>query len=162
MFQLHNLQAAYAIYVLTDANDKNGSLNTSIWYFLFSCSSSSWSTKTFIRIWIHLYWFSLCLHHLFSEYSGWPILQWFCQIDILLLMHLYFFLQQYEWLVGAQYKPMEMSKSDWAAIRKSPPWSIDSWGLGKCIIGLSWGFELLVLHWSLSWVINLILDRIWS
>ncbi|KAK4785852.1 hypothetical protein SAY86_002541 [Trapa natans] len=31
---------------------------------------------------------------------------------------------QYEWLVGSQYKPMEMTKSDWAAIRKSPPWAI--------------------------------------
>lgn len=41
------------------------------------------------------------------------------------------FIQQYEWLVGAQYKPMELVKSDWAAIRKSPPWAIDSWGLGK-------------------------------
>lgn len=41
--------------------------------------------------------------------------------------------QQYEWLVGAQYKPMELTKSDWAAIRKSPPWAIDSWGLGKVL-----------------------------
>ncbi|KAJ8771162.1 hypothetical protein K2173_023487 [Erythroxylum novogranatense] len=40
---------------------------------------------------------------------------------------------QYEWLVGAQYKPMELAKSDWATIRKSPPWAIDSWGLG-CLI----------------------------
>lgn len=40
---------------------------------------------------------------------------------------------QYEWLIGSQYKPMEMLKSDWAAIRKSPPWAIDSWGLG-CLI----------------------------
>ncbi|RYQ91358.1 hypothetical protein Ahy_B09g097246 isoform A [Arachis hypogaea] len=40
---------------------------------------------------------------------------------------------QYAWLVGAQYKPMELVKSDWAAIKKSPPWSIDSWGMG-CLI----------------------------
>ncbi|XVF81932.1 hypothetical protein PTKIN_Ptkin16aG0002300 [Pterospermum kingtungense] len=40
---------------------------------------------------------------------------------------------QYEWLVGSQYKPMELAKSDWATIRKSPPWAIDSWGLG-CLI----------------------------
>nr|GMD52857.1 probable inactive serine/threonine-protein kinase scy1 isoform X2 [Ipomoea batatas] len=36
---------------------------------------------------------------------------------------------QYEWLIGAQYKPLEMVKSDWTAIRKSPPWAFDSWGL---------------------------------
>lgn len=41
------------------------------------------------------------------------------------------FFKQYEWLVGSQYKPMELVKSDWATIRKSPPWAIDSWGLGK-------------------------------
>ncbi|XP_074269940.1 uncharacterized protein LOC141592944 isoform X2 [Silene latifolia] len=39
----------------------------------------------------------------------------------------------YEWLVGTQYKPMELAKSDWVAIRNSPPWSIDSWGMG-CLI----------------------------
>ncbi|XP_058209219.1 uncharacterized protein LOC131322088 [Rhododendron vialii] len=49
---------------------------------------------------------------------------------------------QYEWLVGAQYKPMEMSKSDWATIRKSPPWSIDSWGLGCLIYELFSGTKL--------------------
>ncbi|KAK2982402.1 hypothetical protein RJ640_026245 [Escallonia rubra] len=42
---------------------------------------------------------------------------------------------QYEWLIGSQYKPMELAKSDWAAIRKSPPWAIDSWGLGKSFSG---------------------------
>lgn len=40
---------------------------------------------------------------------------------------------QYAWLVGTQYKPMELVKSDWAAIRNSPPWAIDSWGMG-CLI----------------------------
>ncbi|PIA27880.1 hypothetical protein AQUCO_07400010v1 [Aquilegia coerulea] len=40
---------------------------------------------------------------------------------------------QFEWLVGSQYKPMELVKSDWVAVRKSPPWAIDSWGLG-CLI----------------------------
>ncbi|TXG49951.1 hypothetical protein EZV62_025826 [Acer yangbiense] len=40
---------------------------------------------------------------------------------------------QYAWLIGTQYKSMELAKSDWAAIRKSPPWCIDSWGLG-CLI----------------------------
>ncbi|KAH9602245.1 hypothetical protein KSS87_009758 [Heliosperma pusillum] len=39
----------------------------------------------------------------------------------------------YEWLVGTQYKPMELAKSDWVAIRNSPPWGIDSWGMG-CLI----------------------------
>ncbi|KAI9077939.1 hypothetical protein K1719_040068 [Acacia pycnantha] len=41
---------------------------------------------------------------------------------------------QYAWLVGSQYKPMELAKSDWAAIRKSPPWAIDSWGMGKLLL----------------------------
>ena len=41
--------------------------------------------------------------------------------------------QQYEWLIGTQYKSMELSKSDWSAIRKSPPWALDSWGLGKYV-----------------------------
>ncbi|XP_028062837.1 probable inactive serine/threonine-protein kinase scy1 isoform X2 [Camellia sinensis] len=49
---------------------------------------------------------------------------------------------QYEWLVGAQYKPMEMLKSDWATIRKSPPWAIDSWGLGCLIYELFSGMKL--------------------
>lgn len=40
-------------------------------------------------------------------------------------------MQQFEWLIGSQYKPMELVKSDWATIKKSPPWAIDSWGLGK-------------------------------
>ncbi|XP_021754954.1 probable inactive serine/threonine-protein kinase scy1 [Chenopodium quinoa] len=40
---------------------------------------------------------------------------------------------QYAWLVGTQYKPMELVKSDWVAIRNSPPWAIDSWGMG-CLI----------------------------
>lgn len=40
---------------------------------------------------------------------------------------------QYDWLVGAQFKSLELAKSDWAIIRKSPPWALDSWGLG-CLI----------------------------
>ncbi|XP_010938026.1 uncharacterized protein [Elaeis guineensis] len=49
---------------------------------------------------------------------------------------------QFEWLIGSQYKPMELSKSDWAAIRKSPPWAIDSWGLGCLIYELFSGTKL--------------------
>ncbi|KAI3879287.1 hypothetical protein MKX03_024262 [Papaver bracteatum] len=49
---------------------------------------------------------------------------------------------QYEWLVRAQYKPMELTKSDWAAIRKSPPYAIDSWGLGCLIYELFSGMRL--------------------
>ncbi|KAA8533965.1 hypothetical protein F0562_031482 [Nyssa sinensis] len=49
---------------------------------------------------------------------------------------------QYEWLVGSQYKPMELVKSDWAMIRKSPPWAIDSWGLGSLIYELFSGMKL--------------------
>lgn len=39
-------------------------------------------------------------------------------------------LQQFDYLVGPQYKSQELAKSDWAAVRKSSPWAIDSWGLG--------------------------------
>ncbi|XP_021296950.1 probable inactive serine/threonine-protein kinase scy1 isoform X2 [Herrania umbratica] len=49
---------------------------------------------------------------------------------------------QYEWLVGSQYKPMELAKSDWVAIRKSPPWAIDSWGLGCLIYEIFSGMKL--------------------
>ncbi|RLM91881.1 putative inactive serine/threonine-protein kinase scy1 isoform X2 [Panicum miliaceum] len=49
---------------------------------------------------------------------------------------------QFEWLVGTQYKPMELTKSDWASIRKSPPWAIDSWGLGCLIFELFSGAKL--------------------
>ncbi|GLT74526.1 hypothetical protein SLA2020_463160 [Shorea laevis] len=49
---------------------------------------------------------------------------------------------QYEWLVGSQYKPMELVKSDWTTIRKSPPWAIDSWGLGCLIYELFSGMKL--------------------
>ncbi|KAA8539702.1 hypothetical protein F0562_026394 [Nyssa sinensis] len=49
---------------------------------------------------------------------------------------------QYEWLVGLQYKPMELAKSDWTMIRKSPPWAIDSWGLGCLIYELFSGMKL--------------------
>ncbi|KAL6509387.1 hypothetical protein OROGR_022697 [Orobanche gracilis] len=42
---------------------------------------------------------------------------------------------QYEWLIGSQYKPTELAKSDWSAIRKSPPWAIDSWGVvSRCCL----------------------------
>jgi SCY1-like protein 1 len=37
---------------------------------------------------------------------------------------------------------MEMVKSDWVAIRKSPPWAIDSWGLGCLIYELFSGSKL--------------------
>ncbi|KAE8668509.1 hypothetical protein F3Y22_tig00112305pilonHSYRG00211 [Hibiscus syriacus] len=49
---------------------------------------------------------------------------------------------QYEWLVGLQYKPMELANSDWATIRKSPPWAIDSWGLGCLIYEIFSGTKL--------------------
>ncbi|KQK11900.2 hypothetical protein BRADI_1g00390v3, partial [Brachypodium distachyon] len=49
---------------------------------------------------------------------------------------------QLEWLVGTQYKPMELTKSGWASIRKSPPWAIDSWGLGCLIYELFSGAKL--------------------
>nr|TKR91191.1 hypothetical protein D5086_0000225820 [Populus alba] len=49
---------------------------------------------------------------------------------------------QFEWLIGSQYKPIELAKSDWVAIRKSPPWAIDSWGLGCLIYELFTGTKL--------------------
>ncbi|KAL4189988.1 hypothetical protein AMTRI_Chr08g168240 [Amborella trichopoda] len=49
---------------------------------------------------------------------------------------------QFEWLIGVQYKPMELLKSDWTAIRKSPPWAIDSWGVGCLIYELFSGTKL--------------------
>ncbi|XP_017410961.1 uncharacterized protein LOC108323121 isoform X2 [Vigna angularis] len=49
---------------------------------------------------------------------------------------------QYAWLVGTQYKPMELAKSDWAGIKKSPPWAIDSWGMGCLIYELFSGLKL--------------------
>ncbi|KAK7394682.1 hypothetical protein VNO78_15217 [Psophocarpus tetragonolobus] len=49
---------------------------------------------------------------------------------------------QYAWLVGSQYKPMELVKSDWDAIKKSPPWAIDSWGMGCLIYEVFSGLRL--------------------
>ncbi|KAJ8542045.1 hypothetical protein K7X08_016911 [Anisodus acutangulus] len=49
---------------------------------------------------------------------------------------------QYDWLIGAQYKSTELLKSDWTTIRRSPPWSIDSWGLGCLIYELFCGTKL--------------------
>ncbi|OIV90756.1 hypothetical protein TanjilG_15489 [Lupinus angustifolius] len=49
---------------------------------------------------------------------------------------------QFAWLVGTQYKPVELAKSDWAAIKKSPPWSLDSWGMGCLIYELFSGTKL--------------------
>ncbi|KAJ7548604.1 hypothetical protein O6H91_07G018900 [Diphasiastrum complanatum] len=49
---------------------------------------------------------------------------------------------QYEWLVGTQYKAMELAKNDWETIRKSPPWAIDSWGIGCLIYELFSGSKL--------------------
>lgn len=47
------------------------------------------------------------------------------------LNRLWMVLQQYDWLVGTQFKSLELAKSDWAIIRKSPAWALDSWGLGE-------------------------------
>ncbi|KAL9991775.1 putative protein kinase domain, armadillo-like helical [Helianthus debilis subsp. tardiflorus] len=49
---------------------------------------------------------------------------------------------QYDWLIASQYKSMELEKSDWTTIRKSPPWAIDSWGLGCFIYELFSGLKL--------------------
>lgn len=32
--------------------------------------------------------------------------------------------------MSPQYKPQEPAKANWATIRRSSPWAIESWGLG--------------------------------
>ncbi|KAI4302035.1 hypothetical protein L6164_035255 [Bauhinia variegata] len=49
---------------------------------------------------------------------------------------------RYAWLVESQYKPMELVKSDLAMMKKSPPWAIDSWGMGCLIYELFSGMKL--------------------
>ncbi|GLC35616.1 hypothetical protein PLESTM_000343500 [Pleodorina starrii] len=39
-------------------------------------------------------------------------------------------LQAGEWMVGNQYKPAELARSEWDVIRQGPPWAVDAWGLG--------------------------------
>jgi SCY1-like protein 1 len=34
------------------------------------------------------------------------------------------------WMVGAQYKPGEVARGDWGAVREGPAWGVDAWGLG--------------------------------
>ena len=35
--------------------------------------------------------------------------------------------------MDAAHKPAEVAKEDWAAVAQSPPWAVDSWGLG-CLV----------------------------
>ncbi|KXZ49263.1 hypothetical protein GPECTOR_22g856 [Gonium pectorale] len=39
-------------------------------------------------------------------------------------------LQNASWMVGNQYKPAELGRSEWAVIQQGPPWAVDAWGLG--------------------------------
>eukprot|EP00198_Chlamydomonas_reinhardtii_P004430 XP_001693766.1 protein kinase [Chlamydomonas reinhardtii] len=39
-------------------------------------------------------------------------------------------LQNASWMVGNQYKPAELAKSEWSVIQQGPPWAVDAWGLG--------------------------------
>ncbi|EFJ49788.1 hypothetical protein VOLCADRAFT_80567 [Volvox carteri f. nagariensis] len=39
-------------------------------------------------------------------------------------------LQNSAWMVGNQYKPAELARSEWEVIRQGPPWAVDAWGLG--------------------------------
>eukprot|EP00878_Enallax_costatus_P016353 GHUV01017153.1.p1 GENE.GHUV01017153.1~~GHUV01017153.1.p1 ORF type:complete len:345 (+),score=98.92 GHUV01017153.1:319-1353(+) len=41
-----------------------------------------------------------------------------------------FALKHASWMVGSQYKPAEVAKMDWDAVKQGPPWAVDSWGLG--------------------------------
>ncbi|KAL6779810.1 hypothetical protein ACKKBG_A13815 [Auxenochlorella protothecoides x Auxenochlorella symbiontica] len=34
------------------------------------------------------------------------------------------------WLVASQYKPGEVGRGEWEAVRAAPPWAVDAWGLG--------------------------------
>ena len=36
-------------------------------------------------------------------------------------------------LIPQQYKSPEVGKSDWSAVKDSPAWALDSWGLG-CLV----------------------------
>lgn len=47
------------------------------------------------------------------------------------------------WLVGAQFKPGEVAKSEWQIVRDSPPWAVDAWGLGCLIQELYSGHTLM-------------------
>eukprot|EP00899_Mesostigma_viride_P015990 jgi/Mesvir1/24392/Mv11060-RA.1 len=49
----------------------------------------------------------------------------------------------YDWVIGAQYKPQELAQRDWAGLRASPPWAIDTWGLGCLIHEIFFGCKLL-------------------
>lgn len=56
------------------------------------------------------------------------------------------------WMVGTQYKPSEIAKSDWGAIQQGPPWAVDSWGVG-CLMQVSvtntiWQLSLISVHLS--------------
>ena len=35
--------------------------------------------------------------------------------------------------MDAAHKPAEVAKEDWVAVEQSPPWAVDSWGLG-CLV----------------------------
>mmetsp|Transcript_22045 Transcript_22045/g.61184 ORF Transcript_22045/g.61184 Transcript_22045/m.61184 type:complete len:774 (-) Transcript_22045:119-2440(-) len=34
------------------------------------------------------------------------------------------------WMIGGQYIPGEVAKSDWSAVSQGPPWGVDAWGTG--------------------------------
>ncbi len=44
--------------------------------------------------------------------------------------------------VGAQYKPGEVAKSEWAAVQQSPPWAVDAWGVG-CLMQEAFSAKIL-------------------
>ncbi len=50
-----------------------------------------------------------------------------------------FALQHASWMVPNQYKPSEVARMDWGAVREGPSWAVDTWGLGcmmqvRCVV----------------------------
>lgn len=50
------------------------------------------------------------------------------------------------WLVASQYKPGEVARGEWEAVRASPPWAVDAWGLGCLMQELYSGHALVRLE----------------
>jgi hypothetical protein len=53
-------------------------------------------------------------------------------------------------MVGSQYKPAEVARLEWDAVRTGPPWAVDSWGLG-CMMQARRGSDVCALMCGLGW-----------
>jgi hypothetical protein len=54
-------------------------------------------------------------------------------------------------MVGGQYKPGELGKSEWDTIRDAPPWAVDAWGLG-CLMQEAFSRQYMTSVEQLRWV----------